>query len=41
MDEILGRAVIGTAGALQQLAFESGVEQLRELDLKETLRRCL
>jgi hypothetical protein len=41
MDLLLRRALVGTAGALQLLASELGVKQLREFDLKAALRRCL
>ena len=41
MDDALDRALVGTAGTLQVLAYESGIEQLREFDLKAALRRCL
>jgi hypothetical protein len=41
MDDALRRALVGTAATLQLLAYESGIEQLREFDLKSALRRCL
>ena len=41
MDLALRRALVGIAGQLQVLAFESGIDQLYEADLRATVRRAL